>query len=396
MTSRRHALPDLTQQRVLIAGVSTRAFALSAVAAGYSVVALDGYGDLDLCRHVTAFSLSRDFGVEYGARALVSAAQRIDCDAVSYTSNLENHPAQVLALTRGRSLWGNTPDTLRRVRDPLRLSRLLRRRGFAAPRTRSTVPASGDGRRAWLRKPRASGGGQGITPWRGGAPGRHGVLQERIRGTPGSITFAADGHRAVPLTLTQQLIGDPNFGARPFRYCGSILASAGDPAALLDDAELETAIELAQVVTEEFELVGVNGIDFMAHRGVPWPIEVNPRPTASMELLERWHAVSVFATHVQAVHGSLPSFDLRAGRRKPGAVGKAVLYAPRALRLGDTRPWLIDQNIRDIPHPGERISRGAPLCTVFAVAPDAASCYAALVQRAKRLYSECGPTRRSA
>src|SRR5207247_5596976 len=41
--------------RILIAGVSTRGFAESAARAGYDVVAVDGFGDLDLraqCREV--------------------------------------------------------------------------------------------------------------------------------------------------------------------------------------------------------------------------------------------------------------------------------------------------------------------------------------------------------
>ena len=44
---------------------------------------------------------------------------------------------------------------------------------------------------------------------------------------------------------------------------------------------------MADAVTRDFGLVGLNGIDFIARAGVPWPIEVNPRYSASMELLER-------------------------------------------------------------------------------------------------------------
>jgi predicted ATP-grasp superfamily ATP-dependent carboligase len=69
-------------------------------------------------------------------------------------------------------------------------------------------------------------------------------------------------------------------------------------------------------------------------------------------------------------------------------VGKAVLYARRTVALGDTRPWLADLTVRDVPHPGERIARGHPVCTIFAEARTAVGCYDALVRRAERIYRE--------
>ena len=44
--------------------------------------------------------------------------------------------------------------------------------------------------------------------------------------------------------------------------------------------------------------------------------------------------------------------------------------------------------IRDIPCQGTRIRAGRPICTVFAEGPDAAGCYAALVERATRVYAD--------
>jgi predicted ATP-grasp superfamily ATP-dependent carboligase len=55
---------------------------------------------------------------------------------------------------------------------------------------------------------------------------------------------------------------------------------------------------------------------------------------------------------------------------------------------GDTRRWLGDGSVADIPHPHTTIARGGPICTVFAEDRDAASCYEALVRRAARVYEE--------
>jgi hypothetical protein len=64
------------------------------------------------------------------------------------------------------------------------------------------------------------------------------------------------------------------------------------------------------------------------------------------------------------------------------------VYARRPVVVGDTRRWLDDASVRDVPHPGERIARGRPVCTVFAEGRDAAECFDALARRAERVYDE--------
>jgi predicted ATP-grasp superfamily ATP-dependent carboligase len=64
------------------------------------------------------------------------------------------------------------------------------------------------------------------------------------------------------------------------------------------------------------------------------------------------------------------------------------------VRVGDTTRWLGDPSIRDVPHPGEEILAGAPVCTVFASADDASSCRAALIARANDVYQTLAGWRR--
>jgi predicted ATP-grasp superfamily ATP-dependent carboligase len=407
---------------VLIVGVSTRPAADSAARAGFAVTALDAFGDLDQSPGVRALSMPRDFGMRFTASSAARVADTIRCDAVAYLSSFENHPRAVHSLSRGRSLWGNPPAVLKRVRDPWLLAAALDRRGVPAPlvipsgahakRARSrgiaVVPtegplyreerdssstrlrrvpgaalrvASARNDRSWLLKPFRSGGGHGIREWTPGTTVPRGYyVQERIDGVPGSITFVAAGGRAIPHGLTRQIVGDAAFGASGFRYCGNILLAAADPL-------LVHATELACVVSEEFGLVGVNGIDFVARDGMPYPVEVNPRYSASMELVERAYGVSVFATHAAAcTSGDPPSFDLGHVSRGAPATGKAIVFARHDIVCGDTRAWLDDPSVRDIPHPGERIRADHPVVTVFAEGIDSALCYDALVRRANAVY----------
>ena len=376
---------------VLIAGLSSRAAADSAVRAGFAVTTIDAFADLDLHPSVRGLSVPRDFGTSFSPESAARAASDLAVEAAVYGSNFENHPDAVTSLAAGRVLWGNPPAVLRRVRDPRQLADLFREQGIPAPAVRMNAPNDPNDPNDWLVKPLSSGGGRGVRRWVGRDIPRGCYLQQRIEGVPGSLVFVAAGGRSVPLAMSRQLVGDPAFGADGFTYCGNILAAAGDPHFRQDEALVDTASATARTVVKEFGLVGVNGIDFVAADGVPYPIEVNPRWCASMELVERAFGLSVFGAHAAAcASGTLPVFDLSQARQGARAVGKAVVFARRDVTMGNTQSWLEDPTVRDVPHPGEQIVEGHPICTVLAEGPDAAACYDALVQRAARIYSRAG------
>jgi uncharacterized protein len=367
----------MPEPHVLIAGVSTRGLAQSAALAGYRVTAVDPFGDVDL-RAVAAVVVLRPFGADGAARA----AQTVLAPLIAYTSNLENHPEAVATLARGRRLLGNPSAVLERVRNPLWLARAATTDGHAAPGIRASAPPPDSGAtHRWLLKPRRSGGGHGTVAWRRGRRVPRGAyLQEHIAGPPGSIVFAADGRDITPLGLTRQLAGQPAFGASGFRYCGSLLASRRG-ALFAREAELfGRAIELARSITRAFGLRGLNGIDFIARDAVPFPIEVNPRYSASMELVERAGGPSLFRTHVDACAGRLGPTPAAAA----DVLGKAIVFARRNIVIEDPARWKVD--LADIPHPGERIAAGQPICTVFARARTAHACRTALVAAADRVY----------
>jgi predicted ATP-grasp superfamily ATP-dependent carboligase len=345
-------------------------------------------------------------GPAFTARAAAEAARDVAGPAV-YLANFENHPHAIETLAAGRELWGNGADVVIRVRDPSVLAASIRRRGYATPQVRlrpdttwepgaderePRAVSAADARAArWLLKPLASGGGLRMRMWQPGmrVP-RRCYLQEFIEGVPRSMVFVAAGGRAVPIGLSRQLVGERAFGVSGFEYCGNIFEAPGEGDQALEEALFEQTSALAAAVAEEFGLAGVNGIDFVSRNGTPYLIEVNPRWSASMELVEGSYALSVFGVHAAACRdGVLPAFDLRRAREGAGAVGKAVVYAQRDTIIGDSRAWLArDGDIRDVPKPRERIGRGKPICTVFAAAGSSAACHDALIAKADRIYEQ--------
>ena len=385
-------MTEARRAHVVVAGVTTRALAVSAARAGYRVTALDAFGDLDLRAAAEVIALRPDHGTRYSPLAAAVAAEPVDATLAVYTSNFENYPAAVARLAQGRHLLGNPPEVLARVRNPIELMRVLRRRGFSIPRTRAG-PVSGPGLATWLLKPRRSGGGHGISFWRRGRPvPRTSYLQERIDGLPGSVVFVADGRRSVPLGVSRQLVADARLGAQRFRYCGSLLGPPSSRLAPRQEHLVQSAVSLATAVTAEFGLLGLNGLDFIARDGVPYPIEVNPRFSASMELIERAYRLSLFELQVRACRGILPVTLPPCA----GVEGKAIVFARRDVVLGQTRSWLKAESFADIPHPGERIRQGHPICTVFATGTDALSCQRLLIRRAASVYRAAESPKRGA
>jgi len=374
--------------RILILGLSTRAIAESAMRGGYDVITLDYFGDRDQRELVRNYSLKRDFHLGFSARALLEASRRLDFEAMAYISNLENHPHVVEELAQGHVLLGNDPQTLREVRHWPTLRSFCREAGIPFPPTQFAGEALPRGKR-WLRKPVHSGGGHGISFWRGGPLDERYLLQEYIEGIDCSAAFVADGRNCVLLGVTEQLIGRDELGARGFSWCGNILPLD------LPFQELNTVLdaveEVAFKLTRRFGLRGANGFDFvLARRGegyIPYLVEVNPRYTASMELMEWAYGLNIFDLHVRSFNGELPSFSLRDRIREGGFYGKGIVYAQADVVVPETAGWR-EKGRRDIPFPGERIGAGHPICTVLAQGDSRDESWHCLLAEAEALRQE--------
>ena len=369
---------------ILLVAVSARMLAELAVRSGHAVVAFDRFGDMDL----RALCPAR--GVLGPMAEIVEAAAGAEAPSVLCGAGLENRPDLVERLAEGRELLGCPPSVLVRVRDPELLGASLRAAGFRYPGTytrpvhdagssggggghnpRASAGPFGSGREAvWLRKPVRGGGGRGIREW-GGEELPDGVmLQERIDGVPCSVAAVGDGRAAVVLGVTEQLIGRASLGGRGYAWCGNVTRS---PIAETD--------AICDHLAAEFGLVGLFGVDFVWDGEHAWVVEVNPRPTGSLELF----GAGAFDAHLDACAGRLPA-RIVAG---DGAAGKAIVYATTETDVGDTSAWPA-RGIRDVPHPGERIEAGNPICTLLATGPTPEAVLADLDDRAGALRAELG------
>jgi predicted ATP-grasp superfamily ATP-dependent carboligase len=368
---------------LLIVGASARAAAHSAIRAGIQPSCIDLFADSDLAAVCPATAVARDAYPQ----GLAELAAPWKPGPWLYTGALENHPELVDAIAKQRPLWGNPGPVLRRVRDPIAWSEALHGAGVAVPEARldaDGLPRDG----SWLVKPRRSAGGQWIDSLEGRpaavAPlqnprARAVYFQQRIIGLSHSAVFIAKQSGAELVGVTRQWHGQP--GA-PFAYAGS----AG-PCAVGLRVERRLVL-IGQVLASAFGLTGLFGVDFILHAETPWPVEVNPRYTASVEVLELARGRPLLAEHCQVYAPSLPTSarDHRQATSAAGrVVGKLVLHAQRqctfpgspARTFKSGSPFQVPQ-IGDVPAPGAVFEPGDPVLTLFAIGESVGSCRARL------------------
>ena len=312
--------------RVLIIGASARAATQSAVTAGFDTVAADLFADRDTqsiarCHQVT----------EYPAELARIRRRYADLPLI-YTGAMENYPALLSEMESIGPFWGNSAKTVKQVRDPRQLQRVFNHHDVPFPQTLEACPSAA----GWLQKSMRSAGGQQVRKvsflTKTGlskrelvrderARGEHVYYQEFIAGQPCSGCFVAHQGQSRLLGVTNMLVGCDWLNASGFSYCGSFTRRS-------KQRERSQWERIGEVLTSEFALEGIFGVDAIAtpteeqENPTIMPLEVNPRYTASMEVIERSRGISIMGQHIR-------SFLEHDGTSRRTAVRSADASKPR-------------------------------------------------------------------
>jgi len=393
-------------------GASTRAAAFSALRAGLRPWCGVLFNDADLIARCPTVGVSR---AEYPRRFL-EVIRQAPTGSWLYTGGLENRRSLINRLAAIRPLWGNDSSVLAVVRSPHKIAAILEQAGFFFPAIHfrpDEVPSSGavaggsgfndihfgpDDRPSsgrWLVKPCKSSGGSGITFFlaredkRLSTRRKRFFIQEYITGVSCAAAYLGDGQRARLLGVTRQLIAESWLNARRFHYCGSV-----GPLPLSDNLR-QTLERLGDTVVAASRMKGLFGIDFILQEDIPWLVEINPRYTASMEVIEFGLNLPIMALHRRIFDSSAPTQTMPDNSFEPKWIGKAILFARDSVRFPGDGPWLATLRnpspitmlpaFGDIPAPGQTIAKDCPILTVFAKADSFNICLDALQQKTRDL-----------
>jgi predicted ATP-grasp superfamily ATP-dependent carboligase len=378
---------------LLIVGASARAAAFSALRAGLIPHCADLFADRDLQARCDVTKIAAR---SYPQGFLAFLAQAPVAPWI-YTGGLENHPELIEKMATVRPLWGNNRSAVEASRAPWHIASLLRSADLPHPRLYSLSNGpSPKGR--WLLKSLRSTGGMGVSWWNGklmrNVNPSNFYLQEYIDGDPCSAVFIGTGEGAELIGLTRQLIGEKWLNAKAFRYCGSIGPLA------VDDRVRTACHRLGEVVSRGSGLRGFFGIDFILRDNEVWPIEVNSRYTASVEILELAFGRSALARHCRTFDPTHTTGSQARRNMGKGTLGKVILFARGAIDFPSNGPWLESVELEselfqvphfaDIPSAGARIRAGRPVLTIFMHRASTVECTRLLKQTAREFSAVFG------
>jgi predicted ATP-grasp superfamily ATP-dependent carboligase len=343
----------MDSKAVLVVAASGRALAASARRGGFLPLVVDYFADSDtialahaharlddgLTRGMTAGALDAAFAAlaEYRPRGIVCG------------TGFEDRPKLLAHIARRRKVFGNSADTVARLKDPIAFASLCKDLAIPHPATTPSRPGDASG---WLAKRRGGAGGSHVGP--AGERSGDGIYYQRhVAGQPIALQFLADGQRARILGSSAQWSASTL--RQPFRYGGAVR-----PAPLMDTGPLAACV---QRIAAAIPLFGLNSADFLVAEDGFRLLEINPRPSATLDIFEP-PGGSLFALHMSACAGTL---DFEAPNL-PGAAAMAIVYAESELTIPalDWPDWTADR-----PHAGSAIKAGEPLCTVHASAANA-------------------------
>ena len=353
----------MASDAILIAAQSGRALAEAARRAGLRPFVADLFADSDTLDLAAAHRpLQGRFGTgKLGGTVLARLDELASLAGgrplgVVLGSGFEGAPALIDAIAGRHRLLGAGADTVAALKDPLRFAALCERFGIPHPAvTRERV----DDPEAWLLKRDGGSGGSHIrAATRGPAP-PGAYFQARVPGRAFALNVLAGSSGMDVLAFTEQWCAPSPL--RPFRYAGA-LAPGRNEASSLPDAIVAAVAEAADKLIRAAGLRGLASADVLSDGERWWLTEINPRPGATLDVLDR-RGVPLLHAHVAACLGASPEI----GAQPEDAAASQICYAARDHAVVPAVAWPV--HVRDRPRAGTRVMRDAPLCTVLAEGP---------------------------
>lgn len=343
-------------KKVLVIGNNVRSIACSARKAGYTVYALDRFGDVDMCKCANEAQILEKPGNELQQ----IAGYFSDTDAIILGPGFEN--------LKLKNALNNSPEIMEQASDKSMLSKKLKSMDIPHPKTES-MDKAGYMRFPLMIKPRSGSGGirniivrneAEMENFRNRSDFHDFIAQEFVEGIPCSTSLICTGDGSAVVALNEQLIGLPWLTRLPFAYCGNITP--------LHTKFKEEMIRYANQIALEFKLLGSNGVDFMlTDKGVQ-VIEINPRFQGSLDTVELSTGLNIFNAHIRSFEGELPKVI---GHQR--FASKTIVFAEKEFvvsrEISDMLIKCMNKGrAADIPRIGSIIRPDEPIATMLATA----------------------------
>jgi uncharacterized protein len=361
---------------IIIAAISSRVYVQAAIQAGFEVIAIDAFCDVDTqasCKQ--AFQIKIENG-QFNAALLLAVLDKIDlsnCLGLSYGAGFEAQADLLTAICKRIKLIGNAPETVEKVKNPQTFFDFCMAQNMLHPATQFERPSNS---KNWLQKRIGGSGGVHIRPVLPlDLPPNHQIYYQKIQaGTPISCLFLSDDKNMQVIGFNEQLCNST--ALLPYRYGGAVSHFP------LSDKVKNTIETFVQSAAQFYQLRGLNSADFIVDGDAVYALEMNPRLSATVDLyradLYKRHG-DLFAAHVAACLGRLETWPVVDAQSR----AHFVVYAYESVSVPAQMDW--PDWVRDIPQPNSEIPADGPICTVVADARTAKRAKQKLFERVRDL-----------
>lgn len=355
MPLKSHASTSKSNNLLIVIAHSARALAESGNRAGFQVVSVDGFADLDTQESCVECWCIPLVNAEFIESALTVCLQKLyyryPCARVILGSGAEQFIHQVETLS-GWSVSGNSSSCVETVLNPRIFFAGLEALDIPFPTVSIHRPASDLNQ--WLCKTPYRCGGMGVLRLSAdqASPALDHYWQKEIEGRAISALFLC-GKREWQMLGVNQQFSASLIDELPYVYCGA-------RANIEIDNELLSKIKsYIHKIVKYFKLIGLCSIDMIQTADGVLVLEVNPRVSATFELYERLQpALNLVDAHVRVCEGErlLEQTSIR------GQNAYWILYTDKECRIPEKMNW--PDWVSDRPHAGHRLNAGEPLCTL--------------------------------
>jgi len=329
---------------ILVIANSARMLAQTARASGFKPLVIDLFADLDTQSYAEDFKQITTLTKLHVLPAVNYFIETYQVEKVVYGSGFENHPESLCYLDSCLALLGNSPAVFIGLHDKQAFFAALNQLNIPYPCVYFSQPIE----LGLLIKPMRGQGGQGINRYLGEDVDSDSYWQEYQTGKQYSVLFLADGLYVEVVGFNSQWSTSLGEG-REFMFSGIM---NGCDLSIEQQAQV---IDWLKKLVPIFNLKGLNSLDFINDGVSNWLLEINPRPSASMQLYE----ADLFNQHISACLGDLTHDQIYVG----GYTGYEVVYARHDIMIPDGYLW--PEGCLDLPETGVICRTGQPICSIM-------------------------------
>ena len=330
---------------ILIIATSGRLLAQMVKDVGYSPIVIDCYADQDTqilaieCIKVNSLALKF---IKPAFSTLQAKYSLKDC---LYGSGFDSNLDSLTFIQKNISVIGNSVEVFSIVQNKALFFKILKKNAIPHPVTLFSPPNDP----VFLSKPIQGEGGIGIKQYQPLEKTKDCYWQKKIKGIPLSVLFVANGKQCKILGFHRLLVRGRH--TNDYVFSGLIRG-------LNFSDELKNKIShWVNILVPEFSLKGLNSMDFIWQDEQCFVLEINPRPSASMQL----YPSSIIEAHIDSC---------LSGELKPAPFIDSDYYAYQIIFAISDCVIKTEMNwpewVIDIPQAGSIIHTGMPICSIIA------------------------------